>query len=139
MGGHDNQRANRRHNGIEAGAAEADVEHAADHEKQKGAADADDDRREVSVASETAALRQVANDAGDDDSAEERKEHDADALQLLTFGEREAPQKDFRILRAFACALQAQELHRAVAAGHGQRVVQQFARCSRAIGETGGQ
>lgn len=95
------------------------MEHAADHKKQERPADTDDDRRNVTIPREATAFREVSDDAGDDNGAEEGEKHERCALQLLSFGEREAPQEDVGILRAFSCTLQAQELHRTVAAGHG--------------------
>jgi len=103
------------------------MKHAADHEKQKGAPDTYDDRRSAPIAGEAGSFRTIANNAADDHGAKEGKKH-MRLLELLTFGEREAPQEDISILRAFTRTLQAQELHRAVTTSHGQRVVQQFAR-----------
>ena len=67
----DDQRTDRRYNGVQARRAKADAEHDAQEEEQKCTAYTDDDRGQIAVVGETWTLGGIADDACDDDGAEE--------------------------------------------------------------------
>mmetsp|Transcript_29421 Transcript_29421/g.57545 ORF Transcript_29421/g.57545 Transcript_29421/m.57545 type:complete len:205 (-) Transcript_29421:322-936(-) len=79
----DDKRANGRKNRVHAGTAEADMKHAADHEKQKSSTDTYDDRRDIPIAGEASTLRPVPNDTSDDHGAKKGEKHTR-LLELLT-------------------------------------------------------